>query len=1055
MFVGHAPIHGGPLRLPVFLSVLFLAGLPATLAASPLTSIQHMTPSVAYFAGINGPFADGDYRDALSVFQGQGRSVAVKTAQSRWIDSICYETMCAECYLQMGENAQALEHYSAALKLFVAFSDWMTLVQFQPIRAASASNYRQVPWGQSTRQAKLGQYPEQTPISQGRIDNSAQIQYGGVVTPPVLFMIQVQEIVRCTALAIRRRAMLMGPVGSRDPLTNEVAAALLRRPGPPNHWSQAWVDLQLGLALVATGRDAQAVPYLQRAIVAGGEYDHPLTSTALLELGLINMTQGNFAPAIKFFDEATYAAVNYPDPGVLEEAFRYAAVAHLMSNHPGVYPPLLPALAWAKTMNRRQLHASLALMLAENHVTQNRTADAMRFLDEARRAIARHQMGAGWIGARLNFLAATASYQRGIPGVADGDKALTLAVSYLRAGSIWMFQIGLADRLYTAGAVTSRLAMDLYQGVLRDPQASDWSADPMESLAVLVTPHLPPLEHWFEVAMEHKDYEAALEISDRVRRHRFFSSIALGGRLQALRWVLGAPVESLDHQAQLNRQDLLVRYPRFAQLAQQAQQIRSQLMAQPLVGPTPEARREQSRLLAELGDTSFQQEAILREMAVRRDPAEMVFPPLRSTRQVQKSLLPGHAVLVFFSTSRHYYGFLLNNQRYTFWTLGAPSAMSRRVAELLRQMGNYEQNHELTLKDLNDEQWKTTAEKMLEMLLKGSQADFSQPFDELTIVPDGALWDLPFDALQVTADKQLHALLSRVRIRYVPTMSLAMADGRSHKPGGRTGVVVGQLYSRDSEPAAQAAFQEIARVLPGAEALTQPLPSSSALYSSLLDRLIVLDQIAPPETPVSWAPIPIDRNKAGNTLSDWMGLPWEGPETVILPGFHTAAENALKRATNPALAGQDLFLTVCSLMSCGARTVLLSRWRTGGQTSYDLVREFVQELPHAAPSDAWQRSVVLTVESRINYDGEPRIKRSADDADLRANHPFFWAGYLLVDSSGEITAEAPKDESVIKFKGPDVKPAGPAEGKDKGAGKPGNRGQKRGRGAGGVGGGDK
>jgi tetratricopeptide (TPR) repeat protein len=1002
--------------------------------AAPLWAQERLTPSATYFNAINGPFSDGDYRDALTLFLNQGRSVAVKTTQSRWIDSICYETMCGECYLQMGENAQALEHYSAALKLFVAYSDWMTLVRFDPaIRPSTIGSFRPVPWGHSTRQSRLGQYPSQTPIAQGQIDITYQLQHGGTVMPPVLFPIQVQEIVRCTALAIRRRAMLMGPVGPRDSLTNEVAAALLRRPGPPNHWSQAWIDLQLGLAYVATGRESQAVAFLQRAIVAGGEFDHPLTSTALLELGLINMAQGNFGPAIKFFDEATYAAVNYPDPSVLEEAFRYAAVAHLMSNRPGVYPPLMPALAWAKMRNLRQLHASLALLLAENHVVQNRTTDAARSLDEARRAIGRRQMGAGWIGARLNFLTATAEYQRGVPGVADGDRALAGALSYLRGGSIWMFQIGLVDRLYVSGGVTSRLAMDLFQGVLRDPQAADWSADPMESLAVLVTPHPLALEHWFEVAMDHKDYEAALEISDRVRRHRYFSTLALGGRLQALRWVLAAPAETLDHQAQLNRQDLLARYPRFAQLAQQAQQLRSQLTAQPLVARSPEAMKTQSRLLAELGEVSFQQEAVLREMAVRRDPAELMFPPLHSTRQVQKSLLPGHAVLVFFSTSRHYYGFLLNNQRYTFWTLGAPNTILRGVSKLLQQMGNYDQNHELNNKDLDDEQWKTSARQMLDLVMKGSQADFSQPFDELTIVPDGALWNLPFEALQVLVGKEPHALISRVRIRYVPTMSLAMPDGRGHKPGGRTGVVVGQLYSRDSEPAAQTAFEQIARVLPGTEALTLPLPGPSALYSSLLDRLIVLDQIAPAESPASWTPITIDRGKAGSTLSDWMALPWEGPEAVVLPGFHTAAENALKRAS-PALVGQDVFLTVCSLMSCGARTVLLSRWRTGGQTGYDLVREFVQELPHAAPSDAWQRSVFLTVESRINYNGEPRIKRSADDEDLRASHPFFWAGYLLIDSSGELPKEASKEESVIKFKNPEVKPAERPEAQDKKAG---------------------
>ena len=43
-------------------------------------------------------------------------------------------------------------------------------------------------------------------------------------------------------------------------------------------------------------------------------------------------------------------------------------------------------------------------------------------------------------------------------------------------------------------------------------------------------------------------------------------------------------------------------------------------------------------------------------------------------------------------------------------------------------------------------------------------------------------------------------------------------------------------------------------------------------------------------------------------------------------------------------------------MSTGARTIVLSRWRPGGQTSVDIIREFVQELPHTTPADAWQRS---------------------------------------------------------------------------------------------------
>ena len=50
----------------------------------------------------------------------------------------------------------------------------------------------------------------------------------------------------------------------------------------------------------------------------------------------------------------------------------------------------------------------------------------------------------------------------------------------------------------------------------------------------------------------------ALEISERARRHVFFSSLALGGRLHALRWLLECPPETLDKKAAVQRQELPV-----------------------------------------------------------------------------------------------------------------------------------------------------------------------------------------------------------------------------------------------------------------------------------------------------------------------------------------------------------------------------------------------------------------------------------------------------------------------------------------------------------------
>ena len=115
-------------------------------------------------------------------------------------------------------------------------------------------------------------------------------------------------------------------------------------------------------------------------------------------------------------------------------------------------------------------------------------------------------------------------------------------------------------------------------------------------------------------------------------------------------------------------------------------------------------------------------------------------------------------------------------------------------------------------------------------------------------------------------------------------------------------------------------------------------------------------------------------------------------------------------------------------MSSGARTILLSRWRTGGQSSFDLVREFAQELPHTSPADAWQRAVMLESETQLNLEGEPRIKRSATDETPKVSHPFFWAGYMLIDSSQvSRKSETKPAEATDKLKQPDGPEAKPAK----------------------------
>jgi tetratricopeptide (TPR) repeat protein len=965
-------------------------------------------PSPAYFAGL-APFYDGNFNTAEGIFAGMAQGgIKNPLAATAWIDSICYHTMAGECDYQMGRFPAALQRYNAALNIYLANANWMIQVQFpNGINPAQPGQIKGVPWGQSARNLRFGNYPATINIGQGQINNNAAVQRGGVVQMPVLFPIHVQEIVRCTALALRRRRELLGPLAQYDPMSNDLVVALARRPGPPNHWSEAWIDLQLGLAYSAAGKDTQAKSVLERAMIAGGEFDHPFTCIVLLELGRIALQAGDFRSASNFFIEASYSAAVYEDPGVLEEAFRYGQLTHLMSNSPGLYPPMIAAAGWARSNDLRQLQASLMVLTAENYCKLQQTAAASTLVtSNIRSVINGSNIPASRLGARLNLVTATAMFQGG--QVATGETAMNAVMNFQRrGGSLWYYHMNLVDTECAKGSITDRTAMELYSQVLRDPTPADWVTDPLESLSALIVPHGPMWEHWFDVAIRTRQPELALEIADRCRRHRFLNTLDYGGRLLNLRWLLEGPNELLDQKTVLQKQDLLTRFPGYDNLMKQGQQLRAELQAQPLVPANAQDSKAYSEKLARLSEISLAQETILREMAVRREPCNLVFPPVRTTKEVQMSLKEGQGLLAFFSSNGQLWAFLMSNNRYGFWPVKGHTTLPGKIRGFLQHIGNNGQNFDLTSKILKDDDWKKSAQDILQLLTKDSQASLAEQFKELIIIPEGLLWYLPFEALQVPGTDGPESLISRVRMRYAPTVSLGVnVDPRPRKPAGNTAVVLGRMFPRDEDTVTENAFNELGPKVPGVTAIKGAMPGPSAIYGSLFDRLVVYTEITPPRNNVyEWTPVQLDHGLPGSQLAQWFSLPIGGPDQVVLPGFRTSAEFYLDPAKNKGLdvSGSDLFLSVCGLMGTGARTVLISRWRTGGQNSFDLVREFVQELPFTTADDAWQRSIFLASDTALNPELEPRLKLAASETPPKAEHPFFWAGYLLAD-----TGVAPK-----------------------------------------------
>ncbi len=965
--------------------------LSAGLANAQIVGMRTL-PNDQYFQ-MFGSFYDGDYSSGLKGFRDSARGGLV-SVDGRWVDAICYHTMMGECYYQMGDLPDALDQYNAACKLFLAQRDWLLRVEF-PAGIDPENNQRvTITWGAPTRPMKIGRYPEKLQVLMGQLNNQAAAAQGGVIAPPSLRPANVMEISRCLALAIRRRGELMGPTCEHDQLTGLLVDGLSRRPGPPNHWAQCLCEIQLGMALNAANKPLQAISELQRGLLAGGVYDHPLTSMALLELGRIAFDQEKYEAALTYFLEATYSAAWFDRFDVMEEAFRLAQSTYVMSGQPGVFAPIGPAIVWAKAKRMRTLNVTLLTGLAENLAATGDLNNASNSIGQARTNLARAEGANGILGCRINYQAARIQLAQG--NTTGGGTALVAALKYQRVASPGLFQIAVADRMFTSGGVTERLADLLYANVLREPRPRDWQVDPLEVMAIQSTPHAIPMEHWFELALARKELEKALEIADRIRRHRFHAILPLGGRLLALRWVLQAPKELLDEPGQLQKQDLLNRFAAYKDLNQQATAARTALEQLPLLPANEADQKKQAELFLKLGNASGGQETLLNQIGLARVAAEQPFPPLRAVKDTQKDLPPGSLVLAFFQTSSNLHGFAFTNDQYAYFPLGAPAKLRTELMDVLKKLSLFDRNQPVAIEDLQSDAWKTPAAAMLKKLSNGARAEDWAKYKELIIVPDGLLWYVPFEALPLPGSETGAPLISHLNIRYAPTMSLVLGDKRGQKPLSRTAIIAGKILPRDDEAVAAGVAEQLAGALPGSTVLREAAAVPGGLLGTQFDRLVMLTDIEDAEKlPFGWSPLQLDRGKPGAALSDWMMLPWGCPEQLVLPTFHTPMEYGLKKGGT----GEEMFLSVCGLMASGSRSMLLSRWRVGGRSTSDFVREYAQELPHLSAAEAHRRSITLLRGTSLDPREEGRLRVPATLDEFKPDHPFFWAGYMLIDSS--------------------------------------------------------
>ena len=950
--------------------------------------------------------AAGDYRGGLELAR-QEYASSVQIGASRWIDSIASASLVGECLYEFGELQgfrDAVVAYEEALQLAALHADWMLSVTFPPLPAAPAPQ-RAATWGRSRRNAQPVRLPEAMLIRRQGGDPQKVLQEGGVLAAPFDQQVRPVTIMRALAVALYRHHEILGRLTRENAAVAGIATALARRPAPPNHYAQAWIDVALGTALWSQGKADQALPLLNRGLLLNGQFDHPLTAWGLIVLGRIALDSDQAPQAAALFEEATYTAADYGDARALEEAFRWVFAAHMAAGGRDVPATIRGAAEWAA--DRRSgmpvLAARLRAFSAEAAAAAGNLPRAQEALAGIDQRLLAGDPGRGALGAEAAYAAAVLAAAAGRPFEADLTAALTVAQG--RSTSLFQLATLVALQRSATSGVSDREAEAILARLLGPPQPRDFPIDPLATLALVVAPRADAFDAWLALGGRRGD-EAKLEVAEAWARQRWLVQQPLGGRRAALERLLTADPAVLDAAAAARRAALVAARPALGAAVAEATRLRDDLAAADPPGagdwkPYEKAVADQRRLVAQL--------------AVGRDPTSIDFPPLTPTKTIRSRLAPRQMILSFHWSQAELFGVLESREQAAMWKVRQAGQLEAEIRAFAKACGLFDPVAAISTDRLVAGDWSGSAARIERMLLENSRVDLTQNIDELVIVPDGWLWYVPFELLPASSARPVMAagaaatprLRDACRIRYAPTRSLAVMPVVPPRRRGAIGIQVGRMSRGDSPDAVAAVAAEMAGRVPRAATIPFAPGRPPALAAGLFDAVAFLEPVGGDLPAAAWPLVPAAAGRPALLLGEWAAPPRKRPAVVVLPALQTAMA-AFDKLPPPPRPGDDIFQPAVDLLAAGATTAVLSRWRTGGQTSVALATEFLADLATAgdgaagdessrSPADSWHRAVDVVAAEVPDPAREPRLKQHPAAVLSDGRHPFLWAGPLLID----------------------------------------------------------
>ncbi len=295
------------------------------------------------------------------------------------------------------------------------------------------------------------------------------------------------------------------------------------------------------------------------------------------------------------------------------------------------------------------------------------------------------------------------------------------------------------------------------------------------------------------------------------------------------------------------------------------------------------------------------------------------------------------------------------------------------------------------------------ARELYDLLLKPAAAQL-RGRTSLVIVPDGSLWELPFQALQPTPTRYL---IEDCAIAYAPSLTalremIKLRDGRKDSAGSPTLLAFGNpalgkqtiVHARsglmdeklDPLPEAERQVNVIkqiygaanSKVYIGAEASEERAKSEAGGYRILhLATHGILNNSSPMYSHLVLAQAEGDTNEDG-LLEAWeiMKMDLRADLTVL-----SACETARGRVGE----GEGMIGLSWALFVAGCPTSVVSQWKVESASTTELMLEFHRQLKSQFANPAGGLSA-----ARALREAALKLQRSS-----QYRHPFYWAGFVV------------------------------------------------------------